>query len=128
MHDLRQRHCPIITSPRLVTRLSMLTILHSLYCQPACKIVVKKKISYQVRLLACDLVWKVCVPSPPPVNMRESNEYFVPRAPRMMRSFPQYRSTIRSSFLLSSQDKPRNATSITMPRPEEALLMAFSEN
>jgi hypothetical protein len=40
----------------------------------------------------------------------------------------QYRSTIWSSFLLSNQDRPRNATSITMPSPEEALLMDVSEN
>jgi hypothetical protein len=40
----------------------------------------------------------------------------------------QYRSTICSSFLLSNQDRPRNATNITMPRPEEALFMDASEN
>ena len=40
----------------------------------------------------------------------------------------QYRCTICSSFRLSNQDRPRNATSMTMPRPEEALFMDVSEN
>jgi hypothetical protein len=51
------------------------------------------------------------------------------RYPAMSHSLvPQYRSTIRSSFLLSNQDRPRNPTNITMPRPEEALFMDASEN
>ena len=39
----------------------------------------------------------------------------------------QLRSTTRSSFLLKIQERPRNTTSITKPRPEEASLMTFSE-
>lgn len=41
---------------------------------------------------------------------------------------PQHRSTIWSSFRLSNQDRPRNATSITMPSPEEALFIDASDN
>ena len=39
----------------------------------------------------------------------------------------QLRSATRSSFLLRIQERPRNATSITMPRPDEASFMSFSE-
>ena len=40
----------------------------------------------------------------------------------------QLRSTTRSSFRLSIQERPRNATSITTPTPEDASFMAFSES
>ena len=40
---------------------------------------------------------------------------------------PQLRSATCSSFLLSIQERPRNATSITKPRPEDASFMSFSE-
>ena len=39
----------------------------------------------------------------------------------------QLRSTMRSSFLLRIHERPRNATSIARPRPDEASLMTFSE-
>ena len=35
--------------------------------------------------------------------------------------------TTRSSFLLKIQERPRNITSITKPRPEEASVITFSE-
>lgn len=39
----------------------------------------------------------------------------------------QLRSATRSSFLLKIQERPRNASSITRPTPEEASFITFSE-
>jgi hypothetical protein len=50
----------------------MFEILHSQHCQPACKITAKNKISHEVKLLGCDLLWTGCVPFLPAVNSREN--------------------------------------------------------
>jgi hypothetical protein len=85
--------------------------------------------------LGCDLMWMTAASSSPAVNRKEKGEclsdFPATRIAAAATTYPsgvdQYRSTIRSSFLLSNQDRPRNKASMTMPRPEEALLMDFSE-
>jgi hypothetical protein len=53
----------------------ILTIHHSSLCQSECKIDVKNKISHEVKSLACDLMWKICVPFLTSLNIRENVEH-----------------------------------------------------
>jgi hypothetical protein len=75
MHDLRQRHCPIITTTLLCLKWPRLASLLWSHCQSECKITSKNKISHKVKLLACDLMWKIFTPFLAPVNSREKDEH-----------------------------------------------------
>ena len=62
MHDLRQRHCPIIrpTAALLdVASVGGFAFLEALWMEVQ-KIITKNKIYREVKLLACDLMWKIC--------------------------------------------------------------------
>jgi len=50
----------------------LFAIPHSSLCQPGWKVAAKNKISHEVKLLGCDLMWKICVPFLPAVNSREN--------------------------------------------------------
>jgi len=50
----------------------LFAIPHSPLCQSGRKVVAKNKISHEVKLLGCDLMWKICVPFLPAVNSREN--------------------------------------------------------
>src|ERR1700730_3366550 len=75
MHDLRQRHCPNITPTLLCLKWPRLASLLWSHCQSECKITSKNKISHKVKLLACDLMWKIFTPFLAPVNSREKDEH-----------------------------------------------------
>jgi hypothetical protein len=74
MHDLRQRHCPIIRPTLLYLIWPRLASLLWKHCQSECKIIAKNKIYREVKLLACDLMWKICVLFLPLVNSRKSGD------------------------------------------------------
>ena len=74
MHDLRQRHCPIITPPLLCLKRPGPASLLLSHCQSECKIIAKNKIYREVKLLACDLMWKICVLFLPLVNSRKNGD------------------------------------------------------
>ena|SRR5882724_2125426 len=75
MHDLRQRHCPIITPTLLCWKWLRFAPLLWSHCQLECKIAAQNKISRKVKLLACDLMWKICTPFLARVNSREKGEH-----------------------------------------------------
>src|SRR5882724_5593189 len=75
MHDLRQRHCPIITPTLLCWKWPRLAPLLWSHCQLECKITAQNKISRKVKLLPCDLIWRICTPFLAPVNSREKGEH-----------------------------------------------------
>src|SRR3979409_1836473 len=69
MADLRQRHCPIITPTLVCLKWPKLASLLWSHCQSECKITSKNKISHKVKLLTCDLMWKIFTPFLAPVNI-----------------------------------------------------------
>jgi hypothetical protein len=75
MHDLRQRHCPIITPTLLCLKWPRLASLLWSHCQSECKITSKNKISHKVKLLTCDFMWKIFTPFLDAVNSRERDEH-----------------------------------------------------
>jgi hypothetical protein len=71
MHDVRQWHCPIITPALHCLKGPRLALLLWSHCQPQYEITSRNKISHEVKLLACDLKWKIFAPFLTPVNSRE---------------------------------------------------------
>jgi hypothetical protein len=75
MHGLRQRHCPITTPTLLCWKWPRLAALLCSHCQLECKITAQNKISRKVKLLACDLMWRICTPFLAPVNIRYARQH-----------------------------------------------------
>jgi len=75
MHDLRHRRCPIIAPTLLCLKWPRLGSLLWSQCQLECKITARNKISHKDKLLACDLMWKICAPLLASVNSWQKGEH-----------------------------------------------------